>query len=89
MRLIYTLDLTKLLTKLLKQIESQAKFNKRKNTTYCYAVLPKILLVEMIGFEPMTLCLQGRCSSQLSHTPKCFMMITYLFFFVKKNQQKK
>ena len=39
MRLIYTLDLTKLLTKLLKQIESQAKFNKRKkhNILLCCA----------------------------------------------------
>ena len=26
--------------------------------------------VEVNGFEPMTLCVQGRCSSQLSYTPK-------------------
>ena len=26
-------------------------------------------LVEVVGFEPTTLCLQGRCSSQLSYTP--------------------
>ena len=41
MRLIYTLELTKLLTKLLKQIGSQAKFNKRKNTTYCVCCVSK------------------------------------------------
>ena len=29
----------------------------------------RFFLVEIIGFEPMTPCLQGRCSSQLSHTP--------------------
>ena len=27
------------------------------------------ILVEVIGVEPMTLCLQSRCSSQLSYTP--------------------
>ncbi len=29
----------------------------------------KGIMVEIIGFEPMTPCLQGRCSSQLSYTP--------------------
>ena len=27
-------------------------------------------MVEVNGFEPMTLCLQSRCSSQLSYTPE-------------------
>ena len=27
------------------------------------------LFVEIDGFEPTTLCLQSRCSSQLSYTP--------------------
>lgn len=27
------------------------------------------LLVEIVGVEPTTLCLQSRCSSQLSYTP--------------------
>ena len=27
-------------------------------------------MVEINGFEPLTPCLQGRCSSQLSYTPK-------------------
>ena len=26
--------------------------------------------VEIVGVEPTTLCLQSRCSSQLSYTPK-------------------
>ena len=30
---------------------------------------PQYILVEIIGVEPMTLCLQSRCSSQLSYTP--------------------
>ena len=34
------------------------------------------LLVEIDGFEPTTLCLQSRCSSQLSYTP--------VFFFILK-----
>ncbi len=29
------------------------------------------LLVEIVGVEPTTLCLQSRCSSQLSYTPDC------------------
>ena len=33
-------------------------------------------MVEVVGFEPTTLCLQGRCSSQLSYTPK--------YSFIKK-----
>ena len=28
--------------------------------------------VEIVGVEPTTLCLQSRCSSQLSYTPKKF-----------------
>ena len=28
-----------------------------------------LTLVELRGFEPLTPCLQGRCSSQLSYTP--------------------
>ncbi len=27
-------------------------------------------MVEVNGFEPMTPCVQGRCSSQLSYTPE-------------------
>ena|GEM_PF-4693720 len=36
------------------------------------ATLPRNCLkssVEIVGVEPTTLCLQGRCSSQLSYTP--------------------
>ncbi len=29
-------------------------------------------MVELIGFEPTTLCLQSRCSSQLSYSPGAF-----------------
>ena len=29
-------------------------------------------MVEINGFEPLTPCLQGRCSSQLSYTPVVF-----------------
>ena len=35
--------------------------------------------MEIIGFEPMTPCLQGRCSSQLSYTPVAFE--SAIFFF--------
>ena len=31
--------------------------------------LMKTEIVENIGVEPMTSCVQGRCSSQLSYTP--------------------
>ena len=34
-----------------------------------FAELCKELLVEVNGVEPMTPCLQSRCSSQLSYTP--------------------
>ena len=37
------------------------------------ATLPRNRLkssVEIVGVEPTTLCLQGRCSSQLSYTPE-------------------
>ena len=37
----------------------------------------RFFLVEIIGFEPMTPCLQGRCSSQLSHTPKFDALLYY------------
>ena len=29
------------------------------------------MMVEVVGFEPTTLCLQGRCSFHLSYTPIC------------------
>ena len=28
-----------------------------------------VFMVEIVGVEPTTLCLQSRCSSQLSYTP--------------------
>ena len=31
-------------------------------------------MVEVNGFEPMTPCVQGRCSSQLSYTPNMWLM---------------
>ena len=34
-----------------------------------YEKVPDIKVVEVSGFEPLTPCLQGRCSSQLSYTP--------------------
>ena len=40
-------------------------------TTHCPAGLIDFLLdVELRGFEPRTLCLQSRCSSQLSYSPR-------------------
>ena len=41
---------------------SKIKFDKQKSLT----ISGKALKVEDIGFEPMTPCVQGRCSSQLS-----------------------
>ena len=38
------------------------------NAIFSHRRGPKAM-VEIIGFEPMTPCLQGRCSSQLSYTP--------------------
>ena len=41
------------------------------------------LFVEIDGFEPTTLCLQSRCSSQLSYTPfvvllsDCFVVLPH------------
>ena len=35
------------------------------------------LLVEIVGVEPTTLCLQSRCSSQLSYTPVSFLFVDY------------
>ena len=35
----------------------------------CFLSIFKQLFVEIDGFEPTTLCLQSRCSSQLSYTP--------------------
>ena len=34
--------------------------------------IKKNYLVEANGVEPMTLCVQGRCSSQLSYAPDTF-----------------
>ena len=33
---------------------------------FCQYSIEYLVLVEDIGVEPMTLCVQGRCSSQLS-----------------------
>ena len=32
----------------------------------------RLVLVEIVGVEPTTPCLQSRCSSQLSYTPVSF-----------------
>ena len=36
----------------------------------CLSSLFNELAVEIVGVEPTTLCLQSRCSSQLSYTPE-------------------
>jgi hypothetical protein len=41
--------------------------------------LKVILTVEANGVEPMTPCVQGRCSSQLSYAP----LLTLVFLYVK------
>ena len=39
------------------------------------------LVVEIVGVEPTTLCLQSRCSSQLSYTPVLFADANMNLFF--------
>ena len=41
-----------------------------------------VFFVEIDGFEPTTLCLQSRCSSQLSYTPffRFFCLIAASYF---------
>ena len=34
--------------------------------------------LEVIGIEPITLCMQNTCSSQLSHTPSCISIHAYV-----------
>ena len=41
----------------------------------------KRLLVEIVGVEPTTPCLQSRCSSQLSYTPLFFASAKMVYFF--------
>ena len=38
-------------------------------------------LVEIVGVEPTTPCLQSRCSSQLSYTPVCIADVKMQLFF--------
>ena len=38
--------------------------------------------VEVEGFEPTTPCVQGKCSSQLSYTPKYNRMLLVYFLIV-------
>ena len=45
--------------------------NPNKKKTHSELILNG-LLVEIVGVEPTTLCLQSRCSSQLSYTPFLF-----------------
>ncbi len=44
--------------------------------------LSRVFFVEIVGVEPTTLCLQSRCSSQLSYTPLLFEKITSNIFEV-------
>jgi hypothetical protein len=37
-----------------------------EDLVYIFKIKKNYLYVEDIGVEPMTLCVQGRCSSQLS-----------------------
>ena len=43
-----------------------------------------VLFVEIDGFEPTTLCLQSRCSSQLSYTPFFSFLFGDCFVVAKK-----
>ncbi len=47
-----------------------SNFGHKKRDEKTYAISHSSLLVEIDGFEPTTPCLQSRCSSQLSYTPK-------------------
>ena len=66
------------MVKSVQSTHSNPYYETKKNDTRSF------LLVEIIGFEPMTPCLQGRCSSQLSHTPKneCFVILSNKIFYV-------
>ena len=45
-----------------------------------YSATPAyIFFVEVAGIEPVTLCVQGRCSSQLSYTPNPLNLIKFCF----------
>ena len=46
--------------------KAEKMFRLRTYRPFVYILNLKELLVEDIGVEPMTLCVQGRCSSQLS-----------------------
>ena len=41
-------------------------------------------LVEIDGVEPTTLCLQSRCSSQLSYIPVCVCKYRYFYLYSQK-----
>ena len=41
----------------------------------------RAILVEIVGVEPTTPCLQSRCSSQLSYTPFWFADANMTLFF--------
>ena len=64
-----TLDFSdRLSTRTFKSVEKATGNNKKKDTS---GKEPKCLVkVEIDGVEPTTLCLQSRCSSQLSYIPK-------------------
>ena len=57
-----------------REIEFHSAKQGAPNSAMSYVLIkkseyPTKFVVEIIGFEPMTPCLQGRCSSQLSYTP--------------------
>ena len=66
-------------------IVSKQNFAKAKSclNLHIASYSDKSLLVEIRRFELLTPCLQGKCSSQLSYTPKCFYMISFFFILVK------
>ena len=37
-------------------------------------------MVELKGFEPLTPCVQGKCSSQLSYSPISYILNTFVSY---------
>ncbi len=58
-------------TELLKAILEELKRMNTKKTPFNNGVF----FVIAIGFEPMTVCLEGRCSIQLSYATLCRLLI--------------
>lgn len=50
----------------------------KTTSEYCFVLYKQNVnrVVDLVGFEPTTLCLQSRCSNQLSHKPITKFQIT-------------